>query len=276
MTRRAPPTAAGFTLVELMIAMALGLVVVLVISQVFISSKQAYTTTQELSRLQEDARYGLGQMARVVRQAAYVSNPLDVSNLATIYPPAARALDGVDGAAGANDTLTVRFQGSSSCNPLPCAVGPPPAPPDGTVVDCLGNSIPAGYIAVNTYYVSATGTANGHASLWCDNTGSTGLQSGAASGPTELVPNVDDMQVLYGEDTDGDYVPNYYVPLGSVVNRDNVVAVRVSILFTSDDFVAVAPDLNVYNVLDQTFGPAGDRRLRRVYTTTITLRNRVQ
>ena len=51
-----PPRSAGFTMIELMIAMTLGLFIVLVVEQVFLSSKDSYTTVEELSRLQENAR----------------------------------------------------------------------------------------------------------------------------------------------------------------------------------------------------------------------------
>jgi len=255
---RALAGARGFTIVELMVAMALGLVIVLVIAQVFVSSKQSYTTTEEMSRLQEDARYGLGQMSRVVRMAGYISNPLDAANLATIYPSTARAIDGAEGAAGANDTLTVRFQGSG-------------ATADGSVLDCVGNEIAAGNKAVNYYYI-ATG-ANGHSSLFCDNTGTVGP---ATTGPVELVPNVEAMQILYGVDTDGDYAANYYVTRDLVANPDQIVSARIGILFASNDFVASALDTSSHSVLDASTAAPNDRRLRRVYTTTVTLRNRTQ
>ena len=49
----------GFGLVEVMIAVTLGIVVVLGITQIFVSAKQSYLTQDATSRLQEDARYVL-------------------------------------------------------------------------------------------------------------------------------------------------------------------------------------------------------------------------
>jgi type IV pilus modification protein PilV len=44
---------AGFTMIEMLIAMTLGLLLVIVIGQVFVTSKESYRTTEDLSRLQE-------------------------------------------------------------------------------------------------------------------------------------------------------------------------------------------------------------------------------
>jgi type IV pilus assembly protein PilW len=251
--------AAGFTIVELMIAMVLGLMITLVVSQVFLSSKETYNTVEELSRLQENARYGLSQLARVGRMTGYISNPLNIPSQGTIFPTTARMVDGADGASGAPDSVTFRFQGSGS----PTA--------DNSVIDCAGNAIAADSLAVNSYYI-ATG-ANGRNSLFCDNTGTVGP---ATTGALELVPNVETMQVLYGEDTDTNYTPDYYVARGAVVDADKVRSVRVAMVFSSNDFMASTLDTKTYSVLDVTYDPTDDRRLRRVYTTTITLRNRVQ
>ena len=195
-------------------------------------------------------------MARVIRVASYINDPN--ASRATVFPPTAMALDGTEGASGASDSITVRFQGSG-------------ATADGTVLDCLGNQIAAASVSVNYYYI-ATG-ANGRSSLFCDNTGSTGL---GTTGAVELVPNVENMQILYGEDTDADSSANYYVNRTSVVAPDNIVSVRLAILFSSADFVASTTDTRTYSLLGTSYDPVDDRRLRRIYTTTVTLRNRVQ
>lgn len=94
---------------------------------------------------------------------------------------------------------------------------------------------------------------------------------GAAA--TELVEGIENMQILYGENTDADRTPNYYVPADSVVDMNNVVSVYISLLVvSSDDNLAIQPLDYTYN--DATATPA-DRRLRRVFTSTIALRNRL-
>ena len=85
------------------------------------------------------------------------------------------------------------------------------------------------------------------------------------------------MQILYGEDTPilsiYDGWANYYVPANNVVNWEKVVSVRVSLLVKSiDDNLAVQPLAYTYNGTTST---PTDRRLRRIFTTTIALRNRL-
>ena len=64
--------AAGFSLVELMIAMTLGLVMLGSIGYVYMGSRGAFRTTENLSRIQENARYALESMSRDIRMAGYV------------------------------------------------------------------------------------------------------------------------------------------------------------------------------------------------------------
>lgn len=59
----------GFGLIELMIAMGLGLVLVLGITQVFLGSKRTFVTQQQVAVQQENARFVLTRISRDVRQA---------------------------------------------------------------------------------------------------------------------------------------------------------------------------------------------------------------
>ena len=61
----------GLTLVELMIAMLLGLFLLGGLLQIFISSKQTYRMQEGLSRLQENGRFAIDFMARDIRLAGY-------------------------------------------------------------------------------------------------------------------------------------------------------------------------------------------------------------
>lgn len=59
----------GFSLVELMVALALGLVIIGGVISIFLTNQQAFRTTEGLSRLQENARLSFELMARELRQA---------------------------------------------------------------------------------------------------------------------------------------------------------------------------------------------------------------
>ncbi len=60
---------AGFTLVELMIAMVLGLLIIAGVGSVFVANKQTYTTSENLSVFQENVRYAFEMMTQDIRQA---------------------------------------------------------------------------------------------------------------------------------------------------------------------------------------------------------------
>ena len=60
---------AGLTLVELMIAMALGLFLLLGVVSVFLAQRQAYRTNENLAQLQNNARVAFELMAREIRES---------------------------------------------------------------------------------------------------------------------------------------------------------------------------------------------------------------
>ncbi len=61
----------GFSLIELMVAMALGVFILAGVIQIFISNKQSYRLQEGQSRVQENARYVLELLGRDVREAGY-------------------------------------------------------------------------------------------------------------------------------------------------------------------------------------------------------------
>lgn len=76
--RRLQPNATtrGFTLVELMIALALGLIVTAGIISVFVSTSKASNVQTQMARLQEEGRYAIGQVGTDLSMASalYGSN----------------------------------------------------------------------------------------------------------------------------------------------------------------------------------------------------------
>lgn len=69
--RSTHPRAAGFSLVELMLALGLGLVVVTGIVQLFVGNSQTYNILNGQARMQENARFALEFISRAARQAGY-------------------------------------------------------------------------------------------------------------------------------------------------------------------------------------------------------------
>ncbi|PPD30706.1 MAG: pilus assembly protein PilW [Methylomonas sp.] len=73
----------GFSLVELMIAMVLGLFLIGGVVSVFLSNRQVYRQNENLARMQENARYAFEVVARDVREAAGIAcgNNLPTGNV---------------------------------------------------------------------------------------------------------------------------------------------------------------------------------------------------
>lgn len=72
----------GFSLVELMIAMTLGLMLVLGVSHLFLGSKRSFVLQQHLAAVQENARFVLTRISRDLRQAG-MFGCLDLQRLPT-------------------------------------------------------------------------------------------------------------------------------------------------------------------------------------------------
>lgn len=77
-------TQTGFTLIELMISLTLGLVIMLGASQIFVSVNKAYTETQRFSQLQGDLSLISDMLASDVRAASTVNVVSDANGNSTL------------------------------------------------------------------------------------------------------------------------------------------------------------------------------------------------
>jgi type IV pilus assembly protein PilW len=102
-----PKKQSGFSLIELLISIGLGLLLVLGASQVFLSSKKTYAFNEELGWMQENARFALDQLNRDVRMAGFwgcstegdfvnTINPVGGSGWQIDFTRAVRGWDGDD------------------------------------------------------------------------------------------------------------------------------------------------------------------------------------
>jgi type IV pilus assembly protein PilW len=250
--------ARGFTLVEVMIAIAIGLFLTTVVATLFVNSRSAYNTTDEISRMQENMRYAYHLLTRTVHLTGYRSSP---NSPATgdfgLFVGGAIAINGTNDDVNGSDTLTIRYQGAGA--------------PDGSVVDCSGREIAVNEIVTNVFSIRPG--QNGGLALFCDRS----IVGNAEVIQFEVVPDVQAMHVLYGEDTDSptDAVADRYVPRGGVGNMDSVVAVRIALLFqTANAGSRNDLDTRVYDVNGAAVGPLNDTRVRRPVTWNLNLRNR--
>jgi len=61
----------GFSLVELMVAMTIGLIILLALGRLFVGTKKSYNTQDALARMQENGRIAMHLLIRDVRMAGY-------------------------------------------------------------------------------------------------------------------------------------------------------------------------------------------------------------
>jgi type IV pilus assembly protein PilW len=241
----------GLTLVEIMVALVISLFLLAGLLQMFIGTRQSSRVQENLSRVQENGRFAIDFVGRNIRLAGYRSRSTIEAGIAFEDKfPGVRAVQGTnDDGLNGSDTITVNFEGEGAGQ--------------GDIRNCLNAQINNSVTSNNIFSINTN--ASGRNELRC--------QSGAVT--QTILEDVENLQILYGENTDGDVfgVADRYVPANQVGKWDRVVSLRISLLVLTSDNNLVA-DTQPYSFNGSPVIPT-DRRLRRVFTTTITLRNRV-
>ncbi len=236
------PRQQGFSLVEIMVALTLGLVLLGGTITLYASSKDSYRLQENIAGMQENARFAIHALRRDVEMAGFpmARDIVPFNSAATL-----------DGANNTSDQLSIQYNAGD--------------PPNNT--DCLGTVVaPPGTLITNLY------TINNNGDLVC--------RGNTANLTQTLVENVVNMQALYGVDTNADGSANRYLRADQVTALPGnpwlqVVSLRLALLVASESAVGPAPQPPL-TLLDAApdFAPA-DNRLYRIFTTTIPLRNRI-
>lgn len=271
----------GMTIVELLIAMGLGIFLMAGVIQVFLGSKQTFTTINAQSHMQENGRFAMDFMARILRHGGYTTD----INIDEILDPILRKEtflaqgDFAEGSAvtGANNTVApelkdgtdvvrVRIEGSN----------------DSPVFDCQGVAIAADQWSEVSYFV------NDDSQFQCQT-----VNAGGTTTAT-LVEGIDDLQIQYGVNVGG-VVDNFVFPAAAdrpdeqlltaskFVNADdmtaddweNVVSIKVGMLSSSADTPLDRTIAQTYDVLDNATVSYQDGKARQIFSQTISLRNPV-
>ncbi len=111
----------GFTLIELMVALVLGLLVVGAAGSLFLSNRKVYGSTEAVNRIQENQRTAFELMARDIREAGgnpctrNIVNMLDTSKPGGSYWTGWQdGVSGTDGGGTTPDTITLSMTNGSS------------------------------------------------------------------------------------------------------------------------------------------------------------------
>lgn len=237
----------GFSIFETLVALLITMIMLAGILKIFMNSRTVSLLETNFTDLEQNARFTSAYLADIIRLAGYRSPPasgLGFQNVSTVFPSANNYVAGTDGTgANGSDTLTIRYQGSGNSGA-----------PDGTIRDCLNNPIDGSTIATNAFSLNASNQ------LVCNG--------------QVIVSNVENMQVLFGENVAGNGTAGRYVPASfPSLNMQNVVSIRISLLFKSNDPVEINPVQKTYNLLGYLYTPTNFTYLRIPVTFTVTLRN---
>jgi type IV pilus assembly protein PilW len=255
----------GFTLIEIMIAMAISSIALLAVSELYINTRRIVNLNAIQNRVSEDGRYSIFMLQQIISQAGFRPDP-------TIAMPADRLT------ATSNQSITVRFNADGT-NQMAC---------DGTIapagVTTLVISRP---INTNTLQCSTSNIIN-NVSIFNNVNWITPSGTGDA---TVLV----DFQILYGVDTgpstigvygcgpeaaDGNkprdcVADNYVGNLPTGVTAAQVTSVRVCLVLRSEivdgSIIKSADAQNCGNV--NIANSRGDGFLYRTFRSTILLKN---
>jgi type IV pilus assembly protein PilW len=249
----------GLTLVEMMIAMTLGLLLMAGVTQIFISNKQTYSTTQTLGQVEDNGRFALSFLVKSIRNAGYVSN----ANSGTgsikpfLAPPECASTNAwctANGGSGTqSDRIAVQFDSIGGA-------------------DCNGTVVAGGAIVVNVFWIANDPTSNTNA-LYCRGYNQTLGSWIEAAQP--LVPGIETLQILYGEITDNGTagVPDHYVSADRVTDWSKIKSVRIAVLAQSASAGSGKNQTRKFAVLDAGLFSFTDNQPRVMYETTISLRN---
>lgn len=275
MRSRVARTQRGFSIIELVVASAVGLFVLGATFVAYQNSSYTSRAAQAQSQMAEDAALALGQMRHFIAQAGYSAPITGAVDGGFNLQWNQRAVFGCDHGFG-NLNATVDTQTCVTTGPAPDAIGVAfQADAANSLLnaanvplDCLGNPT-LGVGTPVTYYVSYNRFYVANRQLMC---------RGYDTSPAQpLLDNVEDMVITYGVSATGNGNVSYYTNAASITNWANVVSVRVCIVLRSNQPVMQEPmPYWGCNPFGAAITPGStDLFLYRAYTMTVGLRNRM-
>ena len=191
----------GFTLIELMVAMVLGLIVIAGVTSVFLAGQQSFRTNDALANVQDSSRVAFELMARDIREAG-LTGCNSVNNLVTNVYKNAPGNGGTDvwwAGWGNNIDYTVRGFNAASTDPALSGITGNGAPVAGATFNSLELiSAASPPIAIkdevaNTNFdlnAATTDLQNGDLAMVCSPSQATVMQVGYVAGATAVYFNI--------------------------------------------------------------------------------------
>ncbi|MFC7286744.1 PilW family protein [Herminiimonas glaciei] len=301
----------GLTMIELMIALSLGLFVILSATGLLLSGKAAYLAQDQNAQVQETGPYAIEMLSRSIRQAGYENRDgdgtpirrtadfspdimgMDARSLKRTGPALAEAASSAT--VHGSDVLALRFFGDGE-----------------VIVNCAGLIVPAPASQQHAdeargwsiFYVARD--SGGEPELRCKYRSQKGWSADA------IARGVESFQVLYGVDVDGDGLADRFINANDLDALDDAMpltgenalaraadknrrtywkrirSIRVSLLIRSEQTARTDVPREVHYLFGRAYGrsddkgtrideknlpPAVQKRIRKVFTQTILLRN---
>lgn len=280
----------GLTLIELLIAMALGMGVALAATALLGAVKVSYLSVYDQTLMQDSGHYAIEVISQALRQAGFVPHDevswdalelqqllpsvigLDNSRLAVTTPDISQAMN--NQANHASDVLAVRFLGSSVSPLFNCA---------GFAVKAVAthpekrNQLEA-QRGWSIFFIAADST--GTPELRCKYT----TQAGGWN-TTAIVRNVEAFHVLYeiSDAADGQLTRLLPARALSAQQWSKVVAVQFALLLRGEHLTTDGSD-DTYRLFGPAYHDSDDsvvtitaqgqrRKLRKIFRSTVQLRN---
>lgn len=232
----AMPAQCGFTLIECMIALTLGMLVIAAATALLVTAQQTYSVIDDNARIDEAGATALAALGASIRQAAYA----DHGGLTAPLQPPFNALFGFDNTASnaqndpfgppssslpkpvnGSDVLVTRFMATDSTGK-----------PDRTMQNCAGTALkkrPAGdgdgVYGWSVFYIKRS-EAGHEPELFCKYVDDKGAFRADA-----IAHGVEAMQFLYGIDRNGDGLPETFLQAAAIEDSDwkKVTAVSIAL-----------------------------------------------
>jgi type IV pilus assembly protein PilW len=247
-------TQRGFTLVELMVTVAIALFLLYGLVTTVQNVRQTSLNQQKLAQLQDAQRFAMTAITDVIQAGGYYFDPhIYTPNTAFADSPAngttdvfnqSQAFSGLyGGGTFPGDRLDVRFL---------------TGPGDG-VLNCLGGSNTTGAAVTyyNTFSVVTTTPALGYGELQCSLSSAAPNAPAPAVPPVTLVTGVVNMQIFYGVKRNlaiTDYNVDTYLRQDQMLLTDwpNISSIRVVLTFVNPLYTgAVGSTIPQYITLDR-------------------------
>ncbi len=264
----------GLSLIELLIAMLIGLFLLTGIATSYLSSKKNSNTRDEFTLLEDNGRLALEVLSGVLEHTGYtpinagILNPPFITNDTQVVSAACGTGNSVENTGIfstritqdniAGDAITVMYNADNR-----------------VFTDCSGGQLPV------ACQVSPVGVAAGTPSTATRIYNAFYLQGGELrcagsrdSNVQVIADGIENMQFLYGLDTTDDGRVDKYVNATNVgAFWNSVVSVQVAILVSSTKAVKAQNEQITYTLLDQSVTAPDDKKQRAVFTTTVRIRN---